>query len=111
MEEAARAQHVAVIDSGRIAAYASPHELKEKYATDRIRVFSCDSEKVISVANKYQLAYKEKSNHISITVPNTISSIPVLQELKSCMDSFEVVQGTMDDVFINITGKQLQEAV
>lgn len=57
------------------------------------------------------MEYKLRSNHISIMISDTISSIPLLQELKPYINSFEVVQGTMDDVFINLTGKNLQEVV
>ncbi len=111
MEEAARAQNVAIIDGGKIVAYASPTKLKETYASDRIRVFSDSYDKVIEIAQKYQMTYKERSNHISITIPDTMSAIPILSELSPYINSFEVVQGTMDDAFLNITGKQLIEAV
>ncbi len=111
MEEAARAHHIAVIDSGKIVAYGTPAKLKEAHATDRIRVFSDNYEKVIEIAERFQMTYKEKSNHITITIPDTMSAIPILSELSPYMSSFEVVQGTMDDVFLNITGKQLQETI
>ncbi|TAH69838.1 MAG: ABC transporter ATP-binding protein [Anaerolineaceae bacterium] len=111
MEEAARAQNVAVIDQGKIVAYASPTKLKETYASDRIRVFSDSYDRVIEIADKYHMTYKEKSNHLTITVPDTMSAIPILNELSPYISSFEVVQGTMDDAFLNITGKPLVEAV
>ncbi|MDF2539206.1 MAG: transporter ATP-binding protein [Herbinix sp.] len=109
MEEAARAQHVAIIDSGKLVADSTPSALKEKYASDRIRVYAPDYEKVIELAKNHQLEYKMKSNHISIIIKDTLSSIPLLTEMKPFLSAFEVVQGTMDDVFINITGKQLKE--
>jgi len=109
MEEAARAQHIAIIDRGKIVADSTPSILKETYARDRIRLVAADYEKVVEIIQRYQLEYKNKSNHMSITIPDTLSSIPILQELKPWISSFEVIQGTMDDVFINITGKQLQE--
>lgn len=111
MEEAARAQNIAVIDNGKIVAFGTPTKLKETYAKDRIRVFSDQYEKVIEIAQKFNLAYKEKSNHITITIPDTKSSIPILNDLSPYISSFEVLQGTMDDAFLNITGKQLEEAV
>jgi len=111
LEEAARAQNIAVIDCGKIVASGTPAELKETYASDRIRVFSGNYEKVIEIAKNHNLSYKEKSNHITITIPDTMSSIPILNELAPYMSSFEVVQGTMDDAFINITGKKLEEAI
>ena len=111
MEEAARANSIAIIDGGKIAAYGSPTMLKETYTSDRIRVFSDSYDKVIEIAAKYGMEYKEKSNHITITIPDTISAIPILNELKPYIYSFEVVQGTMDDAFLSITGKQLVEVI
>lgn len=111
LEEAARAQNIAVIDGGKIIAEGSPSELKETYAADRIRVFADNYEKVIEIAKNHNLSCKEKSNHITITIPDTKSAIPVLNELAPYISSFEVVQGTMDDAFLNITGKQLKETV
>jgi len=111
MEEAARAQNAAIIDSGRIVAYGTPSGLKETYASDRIRVFAESYEMVIKIAEKHGLSYKERSNHISIYVPDTKSAIPVLNDLSPHINSYEVVRGTMDDVFLNITGKQLEQAV
>jgi len=111
LEEAARAHNIAIIDSGKIVASDTPTKLKETYATDRIRVFSDNYEKVIEIANSHNLAYKEKSNHITIIIPDTKSAIPILNELEPYISSFEVVQGTMDDVFLNVTGKQLREEI
>lgn len=111
MEEAARAQSIAVIDDGKIIAYGSPTKLKEAYASDRIRVFSDRYDKVGEIADKYQMTYKEKTNHITISIPDTMSAIPILTELSPYIRSFEVVQGTMDDAFLNITGKTLSEKI
>jgi multidrug/hemolysin transport system ATP-binding protein len=110
MEEAARARHVAIIDSGKIVTYGTPTMLKQTYASDRIRVYSDNYERVTEIASKYGLEYKEKSNHMTIYVTDTLSAIPVLEELKPWITAFEVVQGTMDDVFIEVTGKQLPDA-
>lgn len=111
MEEAARAHYIAIIDGGKIVAKGSPTKLKEIHASDRIRVFTDSYDKVIEISDKFQMTYKEKSNHITITIPDTMSAIPILGELSPYISSFEVVQGTMDDVFLSITGRQLQEII
>ena len=74
-------------------------------------MFSDSYDKVIEIAAKYGMVYKEKGNHITITIPDTMSAIPIINELKPYIYSFEVVQGTMDDAFLNITGKQLKEVI
>ncbi len=110
MEEAARARHVAIIDSGKIVAYNTPTMLKQTYASDRIRVFADNYERITEIVVKLGLDFKEKSNHLTLYIPDTMSAIPVLNELKPWITAFEVLQGTMDDVFIEVTGKQLPDA-
>ncbi|WP_276929139.1 ABC transporter ATP-binding protein [Herbinix luporum] len=110
MEEAARAQNIAVMDAGKIVAFGTPSKLKETYTSDRIKVYSTQYDKIIEIADRYKVSYKEKSNHISISIPDTKSCLPLLNELSPYMTSFEVLQGTMDDAFLNITGKQLGKA-
>lgn len=39
MEEAARAGHIAIIDSGKIREFGTPFELKERYAKDKLRIW------------------------------------------------------------------------
>ena len=38
-------------------------------------------------------------------------AIPILKETEQLLEGFELVQGSMDDVFLNITGKNLEEIV
>ena len=40
-------------------------------------------------------------------VAKSMDAIPVLAKVKPYINGFEMIQGTMDDVFLNITGKTL----
>lgn len=42
-----------------------------------------------------------------VTLPESLAAIPILREAEWCLQGFELVQGSMDDVFLNITGKAL----
>jgi multidrug/hemolysin transport system ATP-binding protein len=54
-----------------------------------------------------QLPYERRSNHIHVTIPDSMYGLQVLNNIKDYLKSFEVIQGTMDDVFLNVTGKSL----
>ncbi|MFA9377940.1 MAG: ATP-binding cassette domain-containing protein [Lachnotalea sp.] len=108
MEEAAKAHYIGIIDAGKLVAYEAPQVLKEMYAHDRIKVVPKDKEKMFEFLKNNGTSFKEKSNHISITLENTLEAIPLINGLKDIISSFEVIQGTMDDVFLNITGKSLE---
>ena len=39
MEEAARANHIAIMDHGRLISYGTPFELKDEFAKDKLRLY------------------------------------------------------------------------
>lgn len=108
MEEAAKANHIAIMEAGHIAAQGTPYELKEQYTKDIVKLFSEKPELVISYLNSRNYTFRSKSNHIEVEVENTISSLELLNDLKDELNACEILQGTMDDVFLNITGRTLQ---
>ena len=46
MEEVVRANHVIILDSGKIAAEGSPDYLKDKYATDLLRFITKKNDEI-----------------------------------------------------------------
>lgn len=108
MEEANRASHIAVMEKGKMVAFDTPYGLKERYAKDLIKVETEDKEGLISVLKSEALSYREEGNQIRIEISNSLESIGVLEKIKQYLKAFEVVQGTMDDAFLNITGKALK---
>ncbi len=109
MEEAERAHHVAVMDEGKIVAFDTPQQLKEKYANDLLKLVAHNKEETFNYLKAGGFSFKEEGTRIHVELPNSLSAIEVLQHLKQSIISFEVVQGTMEDTFLNITGKYLRE--
>ena len=110
MEEAARASHIAIIDAGEIKEYGTPFSLKEMYAKDKLNLIPKSGKE--SLLNEYLtaqgLAYKVKEEVLQIGVDNSLAAIPILYKAEPMLEGFEVVQGSMDDVFLNVTGRKLE---
>lgn len=103
MEEAAQADEIIIIDKGKLIATGSPNELKERYAFDCLKIYMMES-----AENKLTgLDYTKQGDKVTIKLENTNDAIEILNRLKGCYSSFEVIQGTLDDVFINATGGKL----
>lgn len=111
MEEAAKANHIAIMDKGRISAFGTPQKLKEQYAHDRIKAVVSNKEKFTALANQLNLLTNVHSNYTSIRLSSTMDAIEILPKIKDCISGFEVVQGTMDDVFLNCIGKDGKEGL
>lgn len=109
MEEAAKADYVVVIDNGEIVAKGTPIELKEKYSTDSLQIKPIDKKKVTQLLIDNKVAFTEISDLMIIPIDSTMDSIPLLKLLDQQISAFQVLNGTMDDAFIGITGKEMRE--
>ena len=107
MEEAAKAQQIAIMDAGKIVAEGTPYELKQKYANDLLKLFPKEYNVLADILDQMSCSYERKSNHIQVNIPDTLYGLELLHKIKDNLSACEIVQGTMDDVFINITGKGL----
>lgn len=108
MEEAANADKIAIIDRGKIIVYDTPMKLKEKYTTNILKILAKDEDKLIKYLKKNKLEYKKKVDSIDIKIKTSLESLKILKEIESNISSFEVLEGNMDQVFINLTGKEIR---
>ncbi len=109
MEEAACADYVIVIDKGEISARGTPSELKERYSNDRLVISSHKTAEISSILEAKGFAYTVLADTVTIPLPATLDSLPIIESCREHIESFEVVKGTMDDAFIAITGKEIRE--
>lgn len=108
MEEANSADNVVIIDSGRIAAEGSPVGLKDRYSHNYIRLYSAVDSKIDERLSQYE--YKYDNNCYIIPICESEDTKRFILNNSDIIDDFEVVKGDMDDVFLNVTGKNLMEA-
>ena len=108
MEEAAVADYVIVIDHGKIVAKGTPIELKDKYSMDRLMIDTDDPQSIYELLDKHKIKY-EKEEPIKIMLNSTMEALVIIDLCRKYIKGFEVIRGTMDDVFIAITGKDIRE--
>ena len=104
MEEAAEADYVVILDSGKIAAEGTPNDLKNRYTGDFIRLYNGDK---TALSNK-GIAFSEENGYLQIETGNTCEAKKLILQNPELFDDFEIIKGKMDDVFLSATGKQLK---
>lgn len=107
MEEAAQADYITLIDHGEIAARGTPYDLQERYSSDSLLLKPRDNGAVRRVLERAGLSCAEKNGVLTATLRDTMDAIPLLQTLAPHIESFEVHHGSMEDVFLTITGGEL----
>ena len=110
MEEASIADNVVIIDGGKIVAEGSPLTLKNKYANDYIKAYKYDNS-IFEILDKAKIPYKKEKNCLEILFKSTDEAKNFLVEHNNLFKDIEIVKGSMDDVFLSITGKELKENI
>lgn len=107
MEEAAEADYVVILDSGKISAEGTPLELKNTYTGDFITLYGVDKETVKTLG----IEFEQLRDAYRLSVPNTAKATELIIEHPDIFSDYEITKGKMDDVFLNVTGKKLEGGV
>ena len=103
MEEAADADYVVILDSGKIVAEGTPLQLKNEYTGDFITIYGINED----VAKSFGLPYEKIRDAYRIEVPNTKVATELIIKHPEVFSDYEITKGKMDDVFLSVTGKKL----
>jgi len=85
MEEAAESDDIVVIHKGEIKAKGSPMELKTQYCSDLLKITTSDGE------------------YVEHKLTTTVDALPIIEQYKGNIANVEIINGTLDDVFLNLT--------
>ncbi len=103
MEEAAEADYVVIIDSGKLSAEGTPLELKNSYTGDYISIYGVPEDSIRELG----IAYEQIRNGYRLSVPNTKAATDLIIHHPQLFQDYEITKGKMDDVFLAVTGKTL----
>ncbi len=103
MEEAADADYVVILDSGKIAAEGTPLALKNTYTGDFITLYGVEEEQVKRLSAPYEI-FRDACR---VSVPHTAAATELIMKYPDLFKDYEITKGKMDDVFLAVTGKKL----
>lgn len=118
MDEAERVcNHVAIIDHGQLLAMDTIENLKKKNREENVLEIEFENEHFASSAqnhlNKFEIKMNIVNNHLLISDNSIFDKLPeILKTLKE--DSLKVCEiklreNSLEDIFINLTGRRLRE--
>ena len=100
--------NVVIMDKGNIIAEGSPAELKSRYTGKKLIWYTAQNEentKIIETSSAPSFSYE--ADHYNILMDEGIMEF--IWKNKDSVRDFEVIKGTMDDVFLTLTGKEMVE--
>lgn len=103
MEEAGSADRIAIMQEGSIVAEGTPMDLKQWFSRDELWLFSYQKEELKKILQYKKIPFREKNQGLVVPINNTKSALPILDSCIGLVAEFEVLRGTMDDVYLSIT--------
>ncbi|MCL2058068.1 MAG: ATP-binding cassette domain-containing protein [Oscillospiraceae bacterium] len=85
MEEAAESDDIVVIHKGEIKAHGSPLELKTRYCSDMLKITT------------------KGGQYVEHSLKSTVDALPIIERHRGDIANVEIINGTLDDVFLNLT--------
>lgn len=105
MEETLESDKVIILDEGLIVAEGSPEELRMKHSTDKLILIPKDREALLGELKEKGIKYSVDRDRLKIDIQDSIEGLKILNSI-SQYKKFEVIGGSMDDVFINVTNNK-----
>ncbi|MFA6306848.1 MAG: ATP-binding cassette domain-containing protein [Patescibacteria group bacterium] len=111
LNEAEYCDRIAIIDQGKIVALDTPANLKKMVGGDIITLAALNLDKLKQeIEEKFKLNVKNFDNKLKIEVTDGDNFLPKLfNELEEKIQSVELRKPTLDDVFLNLTGKKIRK--
>lgn len=109
LEEADRAQDVVIMDKGQIIAHGTPNELKNRYSSDRVVCYTAQNKDLETALAGEGRSFVFDGEHgcYRIDIRDGADAKEILQKFGAYITDFEILKGDMDDVFLNVTGKNI----
>lgn len=108
LDEADYAQQVYVVDHGQIIASGSANQIKQRYASNQLTLFTPDARSLSEKLPDNSSSQVINEHEILIKTGNATEAITLITQYRSALTNFEYRLGTMDDAFVALTGKEMR---
>jgi len=110
MEEAEVADRIALISEGEIIALGSPQSLKNRIGGGLIRLKTESNDETKSWLNTNGYSAESEENELMVVAEEPAELLPaLLQEIPHKIIRAEIREPSLEDVFLTLTGKSLDE--
>ncbi len=111
MDEAEKADRIAIIDNGKLVALDSPENLKHIISKDILSVKTADDDRAAEeIWSRYHIKPRHDSDGLSFEVTKGEEFLPTfIKEFGTRILSVSLRHPSLDDVFIKLTGREIRQ--
>ena len=110
MDEAEVCSKIVIMDHGKIVAHDTPENLKHQYTGTEVDVVCTQTEPLMAALQERDVFYRKDGNKLVFHTKKAPDALDILSAYKAAITDFEVKNGTLNEVFLAITGKEIRES-
>ncbi|MEH2944478.1 DUF4162 domain-containing protein [Lachnospiraceae bacterium KK002] len=92
-----------------MVAHDTPENLKHQYTGTETDVVCTQTEPLEATLRKREVSYRKNGNKLMFHTKKAPAALEILSAHKGEFTDFEVKNGTLNEVFLAITGKEIRE--
>lgn len=108
MDEAEICDKVAIMDHGKIVAFDTPYNLKKEYTSNITKIKTSKIAELIEHLKDNSIDYDFDNDVFTIHSSKLETILEMTARFKNEIIDFETKKGTLNDVFLAITGKEIR---
>ncbi|GFZ29512.1 daunorubicin resistance protein DrrA family ABC transporter ATP-binding protein [Clostridium zeae] len=108
MDEAEICDKVAIMDHGKIVAFDTPYNLKKEYTSNITKIKTSKIAELIEHLKNNSIDYDFDNDIFTIHSSKLDTILEMTSRFKNEIIDFETKKGTLNDVFLAITGKEIR---
>ena len=109
MDEAEVCSKVVIIDHGKIVAHDTPEDLKRQYTGTEVDVACAQAGPLEATLREREVSYRKDGSKLVFHTKEAPAALEILSAHRGEIMDFEVKNGTLNEVFLAITGKEIRE--
>jgi len=110
MDEAGKADRIAIIDHGKLVAMDTPEQLKHMVSKDIISVKTDNNDGAVEeIRTRYRIEARHDNDGLTFEVANGEEFLPIfIKEFNTKIESVSLRHPSLEDVFLKLTGREIR---
>lgn len=105
LEEAEEADHICIIDHGKIRTIGTPAQLKQQFAATYLVIESDNNDTLQNELGIKHIPFERVNGHLRIPLRATAEAQPLLKQIETPLQGVEVHTQTLEDTYLAIVAQ------